>query len=252
MELQRCVSSIQHTSTLSATAGAFTPAATSSGLVPGGHSLPAAGHKTPHRLPLLMMKVRLQTPPSSLGALEGMDTGGGLEEERMALKQTPPPPLPVRDPIGYKRDRGSLTRSNSRNLEVRRDILIMSWRPSDTGKGALVTREIITRMNRSNLYLSLSGDASQVYDWVVRSIRTPDGKVDLGALLAKFREHYCGSLKFREQRNQVKSLRQGSGEDAVDFLIRVGSAIERLVKEWNHSITPLRLTHFNTRSALMG
>ena len=104
----------------------------------------------------------------------------------------------------------------------------------------------------SNLYLSLSGDASQVYDWVVRSIRTPDGKVDLGALLAKFREHYCGSLKFREQRNQVKSLRQGSGEDAVDFLIRVGSAIERLVKEWNHSITPLRLTHFNTRSALMG
>ena len=62
--------------------------------------------------------------------------------------------------------------------------------------------------------------------------------MNLGTLLAKFREHYCGSLTFREQRNQVENLRQGSTEDAVDFLIRVGSAIERLAKEWSHSITP--------------
>ena len=46
---------------------------------------------------------------------------------------------------------------------------------------------------------SLTGDASDVYDWVIRSIREPNGHVDVGLLLAKFREHYCGSLTFREQ-----------------------------------------------------
>ena len=93
----------------------------------------------------------------------------------------------------------------------------------------------------SNILPSLSGDASEVYDWIVRSIRTPDGKVDLGVLLSKLREHYCGSLTFREQRNRIENLKQGSRENAVDFLIRVGSAIEGLSKEWSRSITPAEL-----------
>ena len=54
-------------------------------------------------------------------------------------------------------------------------------------------------------------------------------------------KHYCGSLTFREQRNRIENLKQGSREDAVDFLIRVGSAIEGLSKEWSKSITPAEL-----------
>ena len=67
----------------------------------------------------------------------------------MAQKQTPPPPLPVWGPVCLKRYPRSLIRSNSLNLEARTDILMMSWRLSDAGKGALVIREIITRMNTS-------------------------------------------------------------------------------------------------------
>ena len=81
------------------------------------------------------------------------------------------------------------------------------------------------------------GDAADVYDWVIRSIREPSGHVDVGLLLAKFREHYCGSLTFREQRNSVENMRQGDKEDATDFLIRVGIAVDALVKEFDDSIT---------------
>ena len=71
----------------------------------------------------------------------------------------------------------------------------------------------------SQILGTLSGDAADVYDWVVRSIRAPDNTVDLSLLLAKFREHYCGSYTFREQRNRVENLRQGQREEAADFLI---------------------------------
>ena len=93
----------------------------------------------------------------------------------------------------------------------------------------------------SHILTSLSGDAADVYDWVLRIIRAPDGTVDVGVLLAKFREHYCGSLTFREQCNRVENLRQGGREDAVDFLIQVGSAVESLSKDWSGSITQLEL-----------
>ena len=84
---------------------------------------------------------------------------------------------------------------------------------------------------------SLTGDTYDVYDWVIRSIHEPNGHVDVGLLLAKFREHYCGSLTFREQRNRVENLRQGEKEDATDFLIRVGSGVDALVKEFDDSIS---------------
>ena len=91
----------------------------------------------------------------------------------------------------------------------------------------------------SHILSSLTGDASDVYDWVVRDLRKANhGVVDVGALLAKFREHYCGSLTFRESRNRVENLRQGHREEGVDFLIRVGSAVNSLAKEWSKSISP--------------
>ena len=88
---------------------------------------------------------------------------------------------------------------------------------------------------------SVTGDAADVYNWVTRSIRGPGGSIDLGVLLAKFREHYCGSLTFREQHNRVENLRQGNREDAVDVLIRVGSAVHSLAKDWSDTISPVKL-----------
>ena len=89
----------------------------------------------------------------------------------------------------------------------------------------------------THILSSLTGDASDVYDWVVRSIREPGGHVDVGLLFAKLREHYCGSLTFREQQNRVENLGQGEKEDDTDFLIRVSCAVDTLVKEFTDSIS---------------
>ena len=51
------------------------------------------------------------------------------------------------------------------------------------------------------------------------------------------REHYCGSLTFREQRNMVENLHQKSQESGVDFLIRVGKAVHTLAKDWKGKLT---------------
>ena len=48
---------------------------------------------------------------------------------------------------------------------------------------------------------SLTGDASDVFDWI---LSLNQGKPqDLTTLLQMLREHYCGSLTFREQRNAI-------------------------------------------------
>ena len=53
----------------------------------------------------------------------------------------------------------------------------------------------------------------------------------LTTLLQMLREHYCGSLTFREQRNAIENLRQKSNEAAIDFLIRVGTSVSNLAKD---------------------
>ena len=64
---------------------------------------------------------------------------------------------------------------------------------------------------------SLTGDASDVFDWI---LSLNQGKPqDLTTLLEMLREHYCGSLTFREQRNTIENLCQKSNEAAIDFLI---------------------------------
>ena len=77
---------------------------------------------------------------------------------------------------------------------------------------------------------SLTGDASDVFDWT-RSL-TPGDPQDLSTLLQMLREHYCGSFMFREQRNMVENLRQGAQEDATDFMIKVGTSVSNLDKDW--------------------
>ena len=82
---------------------------------------------------------------------------------------------------------------------------------------------------------SLTGDASNVFDWI-RSLN-PGNTQDLTTLLQMLREHYCGSLTFREQRNTIKNLCQEPQEAAIDFLIRVGTSVSNLGKDWEDELT---------------
>ena len=86
---------------------------------------------------------------------------------------------------------------------------------------------------------SLTGDTSDVFDWT-RSV-TPGDSQDLSELLQMLREHYCGSFMFQEQRNMVENLHQGAREDATDFMIRVGSSIGNLAKDWKGQITEAKI-----------
>ena len=76
---------------------------------------------------------------------------------------------------------------------------------------------------------SLTGDALDVFDWIL-SLNQGEPK-DLMTLLQMLREHYCGSLTFREQRNAIENLHQKSNEAAIDFLIRVGTSVSNLAKD---------------------
>ena len=65
---------------------------------------------------------------------------------------------------------------------------------------------------------SLTGDASDVFDWIL-SLNHGE-RQDLTTLLQMLREHYCGSLTFREQGNMIENLHQKPNEAAIDFLIK--------------------------------
>ena len=71
---------------------------------------------------------------------------------------------------------------------------------------------------------SLTGDASDVFDWIL-SLNNGEPQ-DLTTLLQMLREHYCGSLTLREQRNTIENLHQKSNKAAIDFLIQVGTFVE--------------------------
>ena len=66
-------------------------------------------------------------------------------------------------------------------------------------------------------------------------------------LLQMLREHYCGSLTFREQRNAIENLRQRSNEATIDFLIRVGTSVSNLAKDWKDELTECELRPCKTR-----
>ena len=97
---------------------------------------------------------------------------------------------------------------------------------------------------------SLTGDTSDVFDWT-RSL-TPGDRQDLSALLQMLREHYCGSFTFREQRNMVKNLRQGAQEDATDFMIRVGTSVSNLDKDWQGQLSQAELESLQYEVSLNG
>ena len=97
---------------------------------------------------------------------------------------------------------------------------------------------------------SLTGDASDMFDWM-RSV-SPGGAQDLSVLLQMPREHYCGSFMFQEQRNMVENIRQGACEDATDFIIRVGSSIGNLAKDWKGQLTEAELQSLQYEVSLNG
>ena len=76
---------------------------------------------------------------------------------------------------------------------------------------------------------SLTGDASDVFNWILSL--NPGNTQDLTTLLQMLREHYCGSLTFREQRNTIENLHQKPQKAAIDFLIRVGTSMSNLGKD---------------------
>ena len=97
---------------------------------------------------------------------------------------------------------------------------------------------------------SLTGDTSDVFDWT-RSL-TPGDPQDLSALLQMLREHYCGSFTFREQRNMVENLCQGAQEDATDFMIRVGTSVSNLDKDWQGQLSQAELESLQYEVSLNG
>ena len=98
--------------------------------------------------------------------------------------------------------------------------------------------------------LSLTGDTSDMFDWM--SSVSPGGAQDLSTLLQRLREHYCGSFMFREQRNMVENLRQVAHEDATDFMIRVGSSVSNLAKNWKGQLTEAELQFLEYEVSLNG
>ena len=97
---------------------------------------------------------------------------------------------------------------------------------------------------------SLTGDVSDVFDWIL-SLNQGEPQ-DLTTLLQMLKEHYCGSLTFREQRNAIENLCQKSNEAAIDFLIRVGTSVSNLAKDWKDELTECELRALQNEVLLNG
>ena len=97
---------------------------------------------------------------------------------------------------------------------------------------------------------SLTGDASDVFDWILSL--NPGNTQDLTTLLQMLREHYCGSLTFREQRNTIENLHQKPQEAAIDFLIRVGTSVSNLGKDWKDELMDEELQSLQYEVSLNG
>ena len=97
---------------------------------------------------------------------------------------------------------------------------------------------------------SLTGDAPDVFDWILSL--NPGNTQDLTTLLQMLREHYCGSLTFREQRNTIENLFQRPQEAAIDVLIRVGTSVSNLGKDWRDELTDKELQSLQYEVSLNG
>ena len=138
---------------------------------------------------------------------------------------------------GIRKRMDFLVRSKSLNLGARRVITYYRDYYEDSYLMPLVVS-------------SLTGDASDVFDWILSL--NPENTQDLTTLLQMLREHYCGSLTFREQRNTIKNLCQRPQEAAIDFLIRVGTSVSNLGKDWKDELTEKELRSLQYEVSLNG
>ena len=97
---------------------------------------------------------------------------------------------------------------------------------------------------------SLTGDASDVFDWILSL--NPGNTQNLTTLLQMLREHYCGSLTFREQRNTIENLHQRPQKAAIDFLIRVSTSVSNLGKDWKDELMEKELRSLQYKFSLNG
>ena len=97
---------------------------------------------------------------------------------------------------------------------------------------------------------SLTGDTSDIFDWILSL--NPGNTQDLTTLLQMLREHFCGSLTFREHRNTIENLCQKPQEAAIDFLIRVGTSVSNLGKDWKDELTDKELQSLQYEVSLNG
>ena len=70
--------------------------------------------------------------------------------------------------------------------------------------------------------------------------------------VADVEEHYCGSFTFREQRNMVKKPSPRAQEDATDFMIRVGTSVSNLDKDWQGQLSQAELESLQYEVSLNG
>ena len=97
---------------------------------------------------------------------------------------------------------------------------------------------------------SLTGDTSDVFDRILSL--NPGNTQDLTTLLQMLRGHYCGFLTLREQRNTIENLHQKPQEAAIDFLIRVGTSVSNLGKDWRDKLTDKELQSLQYEVSLNG
>ena len=102
----------------------------------------------------------------------------------------------------------------------------------------------------SYLMSSLTGDTFDVFDWICSL--NPGNTEDLTALLQMLREHYCGSLILREQRNTIENLHQKPQEATMDFLTRVSTSVSNLGKDWKDELTEDELQSLQYEVSLNG
>ena len=175
-------------------------------------------------------------PPSQTDPPTG---GMGVGATAARVTVTPMALAPLGEGVGKRMD--FRVRSRYPNSEARRAMLMTWLVPSGSGLIASCT----IRDYYEDSYLmplvvsSLTGDASDVFDWI-RSLNARRTQ-DLITLLQMLREHYCGSLTFREQRNTIENLRQKPQEAAIHFLIRVGTSVSNLGNDWKDELTDAEL-----------
>ena len=262
-ELQHRFSTMRLGSSLSAVAKPFQPQATSSSMLvaspPQDPVDPAGPRESSPAAAAIGTPVRRGSPVSHQASDEG--------------ETSPDTSIPDRTSRKRRARRGNRSRYSSSDSDdshastVRRKkkdgfsnkIQIPEFRgkkghPQDVASAFRQWARCITYYRDSYLMplvvSSLTGDASDVFDWT-RSL-TPGDPQDLSALLQMLREHYCGSFMFREQRNMVKNLHQGAQEDATDFMIRVGTSVSNLDKDWRGQLSQAELESLQYEVSLNG